>query len=186
MTSTFYIIIEKEDLSYLLKNDYIPFNNEDEADERMNKWMLTQMKNKISSHLFEETDKKTDKCIGPHWLFIEKDDICWEILNKDNIVLEVSKNLTDCLFFDDNDWVQVANNIMNNDCYSYCAHSQQEADAMANATPEQIKESWTRIFTTDPNIVDVLRDEEYCGEISPRAITPFIHKKDVRKIIMKS
>lgn len=184
MTSQFYIIVGKDELKHLIKHDYIPFNHEDEADERMNNWMFVQMKEHLPSHLFETTEKKDDKVIGPHWLFTNKDDICWEILDQDNVVLEVSKNITDCLFFDDNDWVQVANNIMNNDCYTYLAHSQTEADENLNATKEQIKESWKRIFTTDPNIVDVLRDEDYCGEIWLRAITPFIHKSDVKKIIM--
>jgi hypothetical protein len=184
MTSIFYIIVTKDEFQHLLKYDYVPLTNEDEADERMNNWMFLQMKKKLPSHLFETKEKRTDKVIGPHWLFINKEDICWEHMDEENTVLEVVKNVKDCLFFDDNDWVQVANNVMNNFCDSYCAHSQEEADAKVNATPEEIKESWERIFTTDPNIVDVKRDVDYCGEISFRAITPFVYKKNVKRIIM--
>lgn len=184
MTSTFYIIVSKSEFEHLLKHDYIPFNDEDEADKRMNDWMFMQMNNRLSHHLFETTQKKTLKVIGPHWLFINKDDICWEIVHEDNTVLEIVKNVKDCLYFDDNDWVQVANNIMNNDCHTYCAHSQEEADSKTNATEEQIKASWERIFSINPEFGDTARDVEYCGYISPRAITPFVYKKDVKKIIM--
>ncbi len=184
MTSTFYIIVSKDEFEHLLKYDYVPLTNEDEGDERMNDWMFLQMKKKLSSHLFETKDKKTEKVIGPHWLFVNKEDICWDIVDEDNTILEIVKNVEDCLFFDDADWCQVANNVMNNYCYSYCAHSQEEADAKVNASPQEIKESWERIFTTDPNITDVTRDVEYCGDINIRAITPFVHKKDVKRIIM--
>lgn len=183
MMSVFYTIVDNKQYDYLLKYDYVPFTNEDEADERMNNWMLLQMKKMLPSHLFETTEEKTNNTIGPHWLFVNMDDIWWEILTEDRILLEIVKNQTDCLFFDDSDWVSVANNIKNNDCYSYLAHSQQEADANANATPEKIKESWGKIFRTVPTFADVSRDDEYCGDLSVRAVTPFIHKNDVIKII---
>lgn len=180
-SQTFYIIVEKEDYEFLRKHNYIPFHSDDEADERMDNWMLCQMKKRMSEKSF---DNKASRMIGPHWLFVHKEDICWEWLNDGEVVLEVVKPINECLFFDDNDWVQVANNIMNNDCYTYLAHSQEEADANENATSEQIKESWERIFATDPNIIDYVRDEDYCGSIQPRAITPYVCLEDVRKIIV--
>lgn len=181
--SIYYTIIDKNQYDYLLKYDYVPFINEDEADERMSNWMLVQMEKLLPPRLFETTEERTHNTIGPHWLFLDKDDIWWEILTKDRILLEIVKDPCECLFFDDSDWVSVANNVKNNDCYSYLAYSQEEADANASATPEEIKESWERMFKTDPNIKDVLRDEDYCGYISVRAVTPFIHKADVIKIV---
>lgn len=177
----FYIIVEKEQYEFLQEHGYIPFHSDDEADARMDNWMLIQMKKKMSEDLF---DNEPSNKIGPHWLYVHRNDICWEWLNTDEVVLEIVKPINECLFFDDNDWVQVANNIINNDCYTYLAHTQEEADANENATPEQIKESWERIFATDQELINYVRDEEYCGSIQPRAITPFVCSTDVRKIIL--
>lgn len=177
----FYIIVDKDDYEFLMEHGYIPLHSDDEADQRMDNWMLMQMKKRMSVELFD--DESSNK-VGPHWLFIHKGDICWEWLNNQEVVLEVIKPIKECLFFDDNDWVQVANNVMNNDCYTFLAHSQEEADANENATPEEIKKSWERMFTTDTNIIDYVRDKDYCGSIEPRAITPFVCLEDVKKIII--
>lgn len=180
-SQTFYVIVEKEDYKFFTENGYIPFHSDDEADERMDNWMLMQMKKRMSAELF---DNKLSNKVGPHWLYVHMEDICWEWLKNNEVVLEVVKDTNDCLFFDDNDWVQVANNIMNNDCYTYLAYSQEEADANENASQEQIKESWEKIFANDPQFIDLVRDDKYCGSIELRAITPFISKKDVKKIIL--
>lgn len=180
-SQTFYIIVHKEDYEFLIEHGYIPFHSDDDADERMDNWMLTQMKKRMPVELF--SNQSSNK-VGPHWLFVHKEDICWEFLNNEEIVLEIVRPINECLFFDDNDWVQVANNVINNDCYTYLAHSQEEADANENATPDQIRESWERMFTTDPTIIDYVRDENYCGSIEPRAITPFVYLEDVKKTII--
>lgn len=180
-SQTFYIIIEKDDYEFLKEHGYVPFHNDDEADARMNNWMLMQMKKRMPVELF---DNKPSNKVGPHWLYMHREDIYWDWLNNDEVVLEIVKPINECLFFDDNDWVQVANNVMNNACYTYLAHTQEEADANENATLEQIKESWERIFATDPELIDNVRDEEYCGQIEPRAITPLVLSSDVKKIIL--
>lgn len=180
-SQTFYIIVHKSDYEFLMEHGYIPFHSDDEADERMDNWMLMQIKKRMSAELFD--DKPSNK-VGPHWLYIHKEDICWEWLNNEEVVLEIVKPINECLFFDDNDWVQVANNVMNNSCYTYLAHSQEEGDANENATLEQIKESWERMFATERDLIDYVRDEEYCGSIELRAITPFVCKEDVKKIIV--
>lgn len=181
-SQTFYIIVEKDQYEFLREHDYVPFHSDDEADARMDNWMLAQMKKRMPTQLF--VDNEASNKVGPHWLYIDKHDICWEWLNNNEVVLEIVKPINECLFFDDNDWVQIANNVINNDCYTYLAHSQEEADANENATPEQIKGSWEKIFATDPELIDNVRDEEYCGSIEPRAITPFVLSSDVNKIIL--
>jgi hypothetical protein len=180
-SQTFYIIVEKDDYEFLREYGHIPFHSDDEADARMDNWMLMQMKKRMPDELF---NNKPSNMVGPHWLFVRKEDICWEFLNNDEVVLEIVKDITDCLFFDDNDWVQVANNVMNNSSYTYLAHSQEEADANENATQEQIQKSWERIFATEPDLIDSLRDEEYCGSVELRAIAPFVIKDDIKKIIL--
>ena len=178
---TFYIVVEKDDYDCLKEHGYITFHGQDEAEARMDDWMLMQMKKRLPAEFF---DNKASNTIGPHWLYIHKVDICWEWLKNNEVVLEIVKPINECVFFDDNDWVQVANNVMNNDCCTYLAHSQEEADMFENATPEHIKKSWEKMFATDLNLMDNVRDKEYCGSIEHRAITPFVCLEDVRRIIL--
>lgn len=176
----FYIVIDKDDHEFLGKHGYIPFY----CNDNMDNWMLMQMKKRMPAELFY--NQPSNK-VGPHWLYLNTESIYWDwVKNENKVVLEIVKNVNNCLFFDDSDWVQVANNVMNNKCYTYLAHSQKEADANENATAEKIRESWERIFASDSNLIDTLRDEEYCGPIELRAITPYVSSADVRKIILTS
>lgn len=181
VVSTFFTIISNKQLQYLQANEYVPFESSDKLEERIDMWMLEQMKKRLPSSSFNIGDKNNinvnSNLVGPHWLFIHKEDINWDF-HIDHVVLEISKNNNDCLFFDDNDWVTVANNILNNDYFAYLAYSQQEADANQNASKEEIQTSWERMF----HVYENKRDETYCGPLEIRAVTPFIHISDIIKI----
>ena len=56
--STFFAVINKTDLEYLKKHDYLPFNSVDETEEKMDVWMYSQMKKRLCCSLFENKPLK--------------------------------------------------------------------------------------------------------------------------------
>ena len=126
----------------------------------MDEWMLQQMHKKLPINELYKWP-----CSGPHWCFYEL-----PLKTADTRVLEMKVPTSILLSFDDNDWMQVANNIMNDDVATYLAYTEKEAEDNAMATEEEIKESWERMF--DMSIHQ--RDHHYCGNIQLRAVIPYI------------
>lgn len=170
---TLYTIVSHEDLTSLEETGYLPFSSEDNNEALMDKWMLNQMHNRLSHD-------DMALCNGPHWCFYNLED-CSNLtkIHKDLIVVEFKTLPSRVLFFDDNDWVQVANNVMNNDVFTYLAYSEQEANENNDADEAAILKSWERMF----DISAQKRDKEYCGDIELRAIVPYITKNMINNII---
>jgi hypothetical protein len=175
----FYIVASRDELGAFINKGRLPFHSEDETDARMDNWMLQQMKSKLPSTLFEGTPDT----IGPHWLFPCNDD-----KNDSNLppydwlkgfyLVKIVKDKDDVLFFDDNSWVMVANNVLNDNCSTFLAYSEEEAALKENATVPEIQNSWERMFDVNSE----LRDEEYCGPVELRAVTPYVDFDSVIEI----
>lgn len=170
---TLYTVVSHEDLTSLKETGYLPFSSEDNNESLMDKWMLNQMHKRLSND-------DIALCNGPHWCFYDLQD-CSNVtmIHKDLIVLEFKTLPSHVLFFDDNDWVQVANNVMNNEVVTYLAHSEHEANENKDADEAAILKSWERMF----DISAQKRDIEYCGDIELRAIVPYITKNMISNII---
>jgi hypothetical protein len=181
MLKTFYTVVSQDELNHLQTYNYLPFVSEGKADEKMDNWMLQEMKKRLPETSFNNNDILSQNAVGAHWLFPYKEDICIEMLKDDQLILEVVKDIEDCLFFNDNDWITVANDVMNNCCETFLAYTQKEMDDNINATKDDVISSWERMFS--PKIEE--RDELFCGPIELRAVTPMILAKDVKKIISK-
>lgn len=168
---TLYTLVTCQDLIALKDTGYLPFNSEDNNEALMDKWMINQMHKRLLA-------KDMTLCHGPHWCFYDLLDCCFA-KNNDLIVVEFKTQSSQVLVFDDNDWVQVANNVMNNEVVTYLAHSQQEADKNKDASQETILKSWERMF----DVTSQTRDVEYCGELQLRAVVPYITKNMITNII---
>lgn len=158
-----YTIVSKTDIATLKETGYIPFQSEDEYEARMDRWMLQQMHKRLPAN-------DMAICNGPHWCFYYPED-CFPLLTRDFVVLKLKVPQRMVLCFDDNDWVQVTNNVTNNDIATYLAYSQKEAEDNANATKEEIQQSWERMFDLS---LHAKRDSKYCGYIQLRAVIPYI------------
>jgi hypothetical protein len=172
---TYYIIVSKEEYGYLKQNGYLKTVYDDFIDEekRMSVWMLAQMQIHLPYEAFNTSDEKNDFI----FMFLNLDDICME-MRKDYIVLEIKKNPKHVVLFDDNDYVTVANNIMNNQAVTYLARSEDEAKEYETASETVIKASWDSMFD-----LTLPRDISYCGSFSLRGATPYVsYDMVIRKI----
>lgn len=160
---TLYTIVSKKDVIALKDTGYIPFQSEDEHEAKMDQWMLQQMHKRLPVN-------EMALCNGPHWCFYKLED-CFPLSSRDLVVLQLRVPEASILSFDDNDWVQVANNVMNDDVATYLAYSEKEAEDNVNATKAEIKQSWERMFDSS---IHTQRDGEYCGDIQLRAVIPYI------------
>jgi hypothetical protein len=170
---TLYSVVSGEDYKSLQETGYLPFYSEDNSEALMDKWMIEQMRKRLSVDDMALSN-------GPHWCFFELHD-CSPLteFDKDLVVVQFKTQPTHVLFFDDSDWVQVANNVMNNEVVTYLAHSEKEADENKDATQAAILKSWERMF----DITVQERDVEYCGDIQLRAVVPYITKNMITNII---
>jgi hypothetical protein len=168
---TLYTVVSRDDYASLKETGYLPFCSEDNSEALMDKWMIEQMHKRL---LVDDMAL----CKGPHWCFTQLQD-CFPLMTRDFMVLELNVPSMSVLSFDDSDWVQVANNVMNNEVVTYLAHSEKEADENKDATHAAILKSWERMF----DITVHNRDAEYCGDIQLRAVVPYITKNMITDII---
>jgi len=167
-TITLYTIVSSNDIETLKATNYLPFQGEGDEEDFMDEWMMSQMTKRLPSIQDVPTPQIN---VGPFWCFYNEDD-CYPLLFDDQIVVEFKTQLNSVLFFDDNDWIQVANNVNNNEIVTYLAHSEEEAQKNISANQESILASWEKMF----NVGLQERDETYCGPIQLRAVVPYISK----------
>jgi hypothetical protein len=158
------------------KDGYLTYEGEEDSDELldmwqqpMNDWMMEQMKSKLAPTAFSSDPNKN----FPHFMFVVDEDINWLLEEgSDTVVLEVEQNIKHVVLFDDNEYVMVTNDICNggNDTpHTYLANSEKEADEHIDASAEEKKKSWERMFDITRE-----RDPKYCGTVEIRAMTPYI------------
>ena len=167
-TITLYTIVSSNDLEGLKDASYLPFHTKGDEEDLMDEWMMKQMTKRLPNIQDVPTSNTN---VGPFWCFTNEDD-CYPLTTDDMIVVEFKTHLDSVLFFDDNDWVQVANNVINNEIVTYLAHTESEAQNNTSATQESILTSWETMFDVGLHH----RDNSYCGTIQLRAVVPYISK----------
>lgn len=160
--------MSSNDLEALKDASYLPFHTKGDDEDYMDEWMMSQMTKRLPNIQDVPTPQIN---VGPFWCFSNQDD-CYPLTSDDMVVVEFKTLLNSVLFFDDNDWVQVANNVMNNEIVTYLAHSEEEAQKNRSANQETILTSWEKMFDVGLQT----RDDTYCGTIQLRAVVPYISK----------
>lgn len=167
MIVTLYTVVMEKDLDHLNKIGFLPIaKTEDAAEALMESWMERQLQNKLP------IKQRVD---GYHWCFTNLDQVT---TNKDEVIVEFKTDTSFILLFDDNDYIQIANNVMNKEVYTYLAHSEKEAIENSSANREEILRSWEKMF----DIRLQKRDPAYCGSIQLRAVVPYIHRSMITLI----
>lgn len=160
-----YTIATDKDVKHMRETGYLPFHSVDIQEANMDAWMMAQMKKRLPSQMF----------VGPHWCFTSLNQCC---VNDDCFVIEFEATNDLVLMFDNNDWIQVANDVMNNMVTTYLAYSKKETFDNRHASQTDIVHSWERMFDVpNPN-----RDIDFCGPVSLRAVVPFIHSSMVKNL----
>jgi len=168
MKVTLYTVVTKKDLDHLKTSGFLPISKtEDVAEALMESWMERQVRKRLPINQYMD---------GYHWCVTKLDHIT---INKDETIVEFTVDTTSILLFDDQDYIQVANNVMNNDVHTYLAHSEKEADDNSSASCEEILKSWEKMF----DIRLQRRDPAYCGSIQLRAVVPYIHHSMVTRTL---
>lgn len=172
----FYIAVSKTAYEKLLKDGYLTYEGDNNGNEQldaweepMNEWMMDQLKTKLVKTAFHPDASKN----FPHFMFVVDEDVNWLLDNTtDTIVLKIEQNIKHVVLFDDNEYVIVMNDICNggnNNPHTFLANNEQEADKNIDASAEEKKKSWERMFDITRE-----RDVEYCGSFEIRAMTPYI------------
>lgn len=171
MKQTLFIIISKKEWSNMQENKFLSrpdsLNDDDYDlyDEPMDQWMLEQMRKRLPNSAFHPTNPEAN---GSHFMFLRRDDI-YSPFCDGRVMLEIEIPEEHVIYFDDHDYIMVVNNICNGWKKDFLASTQQEADEMENASPEEVEESWLRMFD-----ITRKRDIEYVGSLQLRAMTPCI------------
>jgi hypothetical protein len=172
---TFYVVVSKDEVDFMTKNRFLVRIYEDKADawdKPMDTWMLEQMRTKLSSSAFHSTRPEYNYA---HHLFVNREDVGNP--GSDYMVLELVLNTDNVLYFDIGEYITISNNICNGHFLTYLADSAQEAEENKTATPEKVRESWTKLFD-----VNRPRDPTYCGTYREiHATTPCILIANVTK-----
>ena len=182
----FYCIVSLSELEKLMVNGYLSIeDNEDcqafkEWEKPMDNWMMLQMRKRLHPSVFSGNETSN----FPHFLFTRREDICDDYVDmSSNVVFEIELPPENVVFFDDNDYVTVVNdmcsNTQNGTHYAFLAASKEEAEQMQNASQDEIVASWEKMFD-----IDRPKDTEYCGEISLRAMTPYISVDMIKVVYM--
>lgn len=172
---TLYTLVSKTQWTRMQSNRFLSYKCEDYDfyDEPMDNWMMQQMKKRLPDSAF---DKNNPEANGAHFMFLNRADI-YSPYSDGMVLLEVEVLKEHLIYFGDNDYVMVVNNICNGWKLDFLASSQSEADEMKNASEDVIVDSWERMF-------DITRDREieYAGELELRAMTPCITTDMVKSV----
>lgn len=179
-TQSFFVLITVSEWNNLLTDGFLSQpkkgdNTFDDWEEPMNTWMMQKMKNHLPSSAFHSVEERNDT----FYMFVDKADIWKKHVKASNmLVLHVEIPKANIIYFDDNDYVMVLNNICNGFHDMFIARSLEEAEDKKNASVEEVKESYERMFD-----ISTKRDVEYCGALSLRGMTPYISLDMVHGIV---
>ena len=179
-TQSFFVLITISEWNKLLTDGFLSQpkkgdNNFDDWEEPMNNWMMQEMKKRLPSSAFHSDEKRNDT----FYMYVDKTDIWAKHVRACNMmVIHVEVQTANLLHFDDNDYVMVLNNINNGFHDMFMARSLEEANEKKNASVEEVKASYERMFD-----ISSKRDVEYCGALKLRGMTPYISLDMVRGIV---
>ena len=179
-TQSFFVLVTISEWNKLLSDGFLSQpkkgdNNFDDWEEPMNTWMMQEMTKRLPSSAFNSDVERNDT----FYMFADKADI-WEkhVRVCNMLVLHIEVPKTNVIHFDDNDYVMVLNNICNGFHDMFMARSLEEANEKKNASVEEVKASYERMFD-----ISSKRDVEYCGALSLRGMTPYISIDMVHGIV---
>lgn len=168
--SKLYTVVTREQLNDLRKHGCLTPEIET-WEQPLYEWMYSQMCNRLPSNVMQRANP-----FHFHYLFLDESDTEFATLHN-WFVLELSIPNDSLLYFDDNEYVYITNALRNGHL-TYIFDSEEDHKAHEFCSQDEATESWKKLFNPYRK-----RDNNYCGEVVLRAMTPYICKHMIVNIV---